>query len=139
MVFKGGGNAGGADSTAAPPSVQADSGRRTQTLANRDTGTVRNPAGTTGGPAPVDSAAIDRQLGEIVDLVDPATIRRRAGAIYGNERAPKTLRAQAGFMVAQAFFQQQRSDEACRWTDSALRLTPANETYLRFKRDQRCT
>ncbi|HYT84275.1 MAG TPA: hypothetical protein VEK86_12525 [Gemmatimonadales bacterium] len=74
-----------------------------------------------------------------MDLVDPATIRRRAGAIYGNERAPKTLRAQAGFMVAQAFFQQQRSDEACRWTDSALRLTPANETYLRFKRDQRCT
>jgi len=89
-------------------------------------------------PAPIDSAAIDRELGAILDIVDPQTIRLRATPIYNNERAPKTLRAQAGFMVAQAFFQEQRSDEACRWTGLALRLTPANETYLRFKRDQRC-
>jgi serine/threonine-protein kinase len=137
----GSGNTGRPDSSATvsqntaanPTNPQPDSGRRTRTLANRDTGTHRGLS-----PSPVDSVAIDRQLTEIVDLVDPETIRRRATAIYGNERAPKTLRAQAGFMVAQAFFQEQRSDEACRWTAFALRLTPANENYLKFKRDQRC-
>jgi eukaryotic-like serine/threonine-protein kinase len=145
-LFGGGGGGGGngtqpdtrgvsRDTAASPTNAQTgDSGRRMQTLANRETGTRTPP-----GQRPVDSVAIDRQLAEIIDVVDPATIRLRATAIYDNERAPTTLRAQAGFMVAQAFFQQQRSDEACRWTDLALRLTPANENYLKFKRDQRCS
>ena len=143
----GGGGAGGNGNTGRPDSSGAvaqntDSGRRTQTLANRDTGARRNPGGGGAVPTPIDSAAIDRQLNDILDLVlDPqtrATGRVRATAIYDNERAPKTQRAAAAFMVAQAFFQEQRSDEACRWNGLALRLAPANETYMKFQRDQRC-
>jgi serine/threonine-protein kinase len=139
-LLGGGGGTGTPADTAANQS--RDSGTRTQTLANRDTGTHRNPGGRTGGPAPIDSAAIDRQLSDILDLVlDPQTIgagRVRASAIYDNERAPTTLRAQAAFMVAQAFLQEGRSDEACRWNGLALRLTPAKDTYVNFRRDQRC-
>jgi len=142
----GGGGAGGNGNTGRPDSSGAvaqntDSGRRTQTLANRDTGARRNLGGGA-VPTPIDSAAIDRQLNDILDLVlDPqtrATGRVRATAIYDNERAPKAQRAAAAFMVAQAFFQEQRSDEACRWNGLALRLAPANETYMTFQRDQRC-
>jgi serine/threonine-protein kinase len=99
------------------------------TLANRD-----RPG--------VDSAAIDRELGKILDLVlDPQTIgtgRVRATAIYDNERAPATLRAQAAFMVAQAFLQESRADQACRWNGLALRLAPTKATYVKFKTDQGC-
>lgn len=90
-----------------------------------------------------DSATIDKQLGDVLELVlDPQTAgtgRIQATAIYDNERAPVTLRAQAAFMVAQGFFVESRTDEACRWNGLALRLKPNNPTYLKFKRDQGCT
>ncbi len=107
------------------------------TLANRDTGRrVASP------PTAIDSSAIDKQLDDILDLVlDPNTIatgRSQATAIYDNERVPHTLRAQAAFMVAQAFFQESRTDQACRWNGLALRLAPARESYVKFKREQGC-
>jgi hypothetical protein len=99
------------------------------TLANRD-----RPG--------IDSAALDRELGDILDLVlDPQTLdsgRIRATAIYDKERAPATLRAQAAFMVAQAFLQESRADQACSWNGRALRLAPSKATYLKFKNDQGC-
>ena len=128
----------------------ADSSRAVQDTAkpggDRETaGTLPKPESTAhrgGNPAPTDSAAFDRQLGDILELVlDPQTLaagRLRATAIYDNERAPRTLRAQAAFMVAQAFLQEGRSDQACAWNASALRLTPASQTYLTFRRDQGC-
>jgi len=89
-----------------------------------------------------DSATIDKQLGDVLELVlDPQTAgtgRIQATAIYDNERAPVTLRAQAAFMVAQGFFVESRTDEACRWNGLALVLRPNNATYLRFKSDQGC-
>jgi len=48
------------------------------------------------------------------------------------------LRAQAAFMVANAYFIERRNNEACRWNALALGLAPANESYLKFKRDQDC-
>ena len=89
-----------------------------------------------------DSAAIDRQLSDALDLVvDPKTLatgRMQATTIYDNERNPVTLRAQAAFMVAQAFFQESRTDQACNWNAKALQLKPENSNYLKFKRDQSC-
>jgi len=111
------------DTAPNPTNAQTeDSGRRLQT--------------------PVDSVAIDRQLNDILELVlDPQTIgtgRLQATAIYDNARAPVTLRAQAAFMVTQAFLQEGRADQACRWNGRALALAPRNEQYLKFKRDQGC-
>jgi serine/threonine-protein kinase len=143
-----GGNNNQPESSAAVPQDTAGNGATRQnsdsqkghavtTLANRDPGT-----GTVPRRPSVDSAAIDRQLDSILDLVlDPQTIgtgRSRATAIYDNERVPSTLRAQAAFMVAQAFFQESRTDQACRWNGFALRLAPARESYLKFKREQGC-
>jgi len=104
-------------------------------------GTLPPPAPPTAARTP-DSATIDRQLGDIIELVlDPqtrATGRMRAGDIYDNTRIPLTLRAQAAFMVAQAFFQESRTDQACDWNARALHLKPDNSNYLKFKRDQGC-
>ena len=90
----------------------------------------------------VDSAAIDRQLGDVMERVlDPqtsATGRDQATAIYNNNGVPPILRAQAAFMVAQAFLLDGKNAEACRWNGLALNLRPTNPPYQKFKRDQRC-
>ncbi len=109
-----------------------------------DTTAPRPPADQhrVGAAARVDSAAVDRDLGRILDLVlDPVTAadgRRRATAYYDNSDVPTRLRGQAAFMNANAYFIERRNDEACRWNGRALTLAPANETYLKFKRDQGC-
>jgi hypothetical protein len=41
-------------------------------------------------------------------------------------------------MITQAFLQEGRAEQACRWNGLALALAPRNEQYLKFKRDQRC-
>ncbi len=129
-----------------------------KTVANSDTAKtpvtrIANPGRQNGrdsvkstplsNPNPVDSAGIDRQLGQILDLVlDPQTLgtgRLRATTIYDNDRVPTTLRAQAAFMVSQAFFQESRLADACSWNSRALHLKPSNETYLKFQREQGCT
>jgi len=123
-----------------------------QTTPQNNGGAVRQAGGTLPPPAPPaappaaprtpDSATIDRQLGDIIELVlDPqtrATGRMRASDIYDNTRIPATLRAQAAFVVAQAFFQESRTDQACDWNARALQLKPDNSNYLKFKRDQGC-
>jgi hypothetical protein len=89
-----------------------------------------------------DSATYSKRLDDVLELVlDPKTAgtgRIQATAVYDDERAPATLRAQAAFMVAQAFFVESRADQACTWNARALTLKPQNETYLKFKRDQAC-
>src|SRR5216110_950813 len=103
----------------------------TQTTPQNGGTAVRHAGGTVPPAAPPpaalkvpDSAAIDRQLSDVLELVlDPKTLatgRMQATAIYDNERNPVTLRAQAAFMVAQAFFQESRNDQACTWNGKAL-------------------
>ena len=122
---------------------------RSQTTPQNGGTAVRHTGGTLPPAAPPpaashvpDSAAIDRQLGDVLELVlDPKTLstgRMQATVIYDNERNPLTLRAQAAFMVAQAFFQESRNDQACAWNAKALQLKPENGNYLKFKRDQSC-
>ncbi len=123
---------------------------RTQTTPPSGGTAVRHAGGNLPAPPPAppaaanrpDSAAIDRQLSDVLQLVlDPKTLatgRMQATAIYANDRNPATLRAQAAFMVAQAFFQESRTDQACAWNAKALLLKPENSNYLKFKRDQSC-
>jgi hypothetical protein len=136
IALSGGNKAGGT-----PP----DSAVAQDTASNRPT--PQNSGGAPPAALPsaargADSATIDKQLDDVLELVlDPQTAgtgRIQATAIYDNERAPVTLRAQAAFMVAQAFFLESRADQACRWNALALRLSPSNAAYLKFNRDQGC-
>ena len=87
----------------------------------------------------VDSSAVDSALGRIVDLVVSPTKaaegRRRAKIIYDDHRVPTRLRAQAAFMMANAYFIERRKDDACSWRSLALGLAPGNEVYLTFQRE----
>ena len=104
---------------------------------------VGNVPPSGGGGNNVDSATVDKDLGIIMDLVyepqSAAEGRRRAQAHYDNRAVPQTLRGQAAFMVSQSYFIEKRFEEACRWNGLALALSPANETYLKFKREQGCS
>ena len=109
---------------------------------------VRQAGGTLPPAAPPaaarrpDSATYSKRLDDVLELVlDPQTAgtgRIQASAVYDDEHAPATLRAQAAFMVAQAFFVESRTDQACAWNARALAMKPQNGTYLKFKRDQAC-
>ena len=97
------------------------------------------PPAAASGP---DSATVDKRLGNLIEVVLDSTTRTKgrnqAAAIYGDVRIPATLRAQAAFMVAQAFFQDSQTEQACDWNARALQLKPSNGRYLQFKRDQSC-
>jgi eukaryotic-like serine/threonine-protein kinase len=125
-----------------------DSGTRQSggitTRTSRDS-SARRPAPPPAPPASArapDSAQLDKRLGDLIELVLDSTTRSSARGeatnIYDNERAPVTLRAQAAFMVAQAYLQDLRTDRACEWNDRALHLKPGNTNYLKFQRDQAC-
>ncbi|MGE5803141.1 MAG: serine/threonine-protein kinase [Gemmatimonadota bacterium] len=159
VVLAGGGAwvvlSGGTKADGTPPdSLPAVSHDTAQFAGRSDTTTRGNRQGgqTTAPTAPAiappsaargpDSAAIDRQLDDVMELVlDPQTAgsgRIQATTIYDRTDAPATLRAQAAFMVAQAFFVESRLDQACQWNGRALQLKPLNATYLKFQRDQGC-
>src|SRR5437016_209358 len=111
----------------------------TQTTPQNGGRAVRQVGGASRAP---DSATYSKRLDDVLQLVlDPHTAgtgRIQATAVYDDDRAPATLRAQAAFMVAQAFFVESGTDQACAWNARALRLKPQNEVYLKFKRDQAC-
>ncbi len=111
----------------------------TQTTPQNGGRAVRQIGGASRAP---DSATYSKRLDDVLALVlDPHTAgtgRIQATAVYDDDRAPATLRAQAAFMVAQAFFVESRTDQACAWNARALHLKPQNEVYLKFKRDQAC-
>jgi len=131
---------GGSKASGMPPdsAVSPDTANPRSTPQNGP-GVPAAPPSAARGP---DSASIDRQLGDVMELVlDPQTAGRgriQATTIYDRTDAPATLRAQAAFMVAQAFFVESRLDQACEWNRRALRLKPLNATYLTFQRDQGC-
>ncbi len=144
MALNGGSKANPNDvahDTAGTQTTLQDGGRPVRQAGGTLPPTAPPPAPPAASRAP-DSATIVRQLGDIIELVlDPqtrATGRMRASHIYDNTRAPATLRAQAAFVVAQAFFQESRTDQACNWNSRALQLKPDNSNYLKFKRDQAC-
>ncbi len=122
------------------PSVARDTAG-TQTTPQNGGRALRQVGGAAASRAP-DSATYSKRLDDVLALVlDPQTAgtgRIQATAVYDDDRAPATLRAQAAFMVAQAFFVESRTDQACAWNARALRLKPQNEVYLKFKRDQAC-
>jgi protein kinase-like protein len=103
---------------------------------------VRKPPGGARPAAPLDSSAADSTLGRVLELVlDSATAadgRQQATRLYGNPAVPKRLRAQAAFIVANAYFMERRKSDACSWNGRALGLAPGNEIYLKFQRDQDC-
>src|SRR6266545_5150174 len=122
-VLGGGRQTGGA---ARPDTATRVAGGNPVEAAARLPAATPPPAGQRIATAPqhVDSAAVDRDLGSIVELVlDPATAedgRRRATMYYNNSDVPTRLRAQAAFMVAQGFFIERHNEEACRWNGLAL-------------------
>jgi serine/threonine-protein kinase len=146
MALRGGANTNGTPRPADSGAVARDTGRfaapaDTAARGTRRGGQVSPPAAPPASRAP-DSAVISRRLDDVLERVlDPQTAgagRVEATAIYDDVKVPATLRAQAAFMVAQAFFIEARTDEACRWNESALQLKPDNGVYLKFKRDQSC-
>jgi hypothetical protein len=108
----------------------------------RQAGGALPPAAPPGASRVPDSATYSKRLSDVLELVlDPQTAgtgRIQATAVYDDERAPAKVRAQAAFIVAQAFFVESRTDQACDWNARALRLKPQNEVYLKFKHDQAC-
>ena len=64
--------------------------------------------------------------------------RQKALGYYDNPDVPRNLRAQAAFVVAQSYFLEQRTTDACRYNGIALGLAPSNEQYQKFKQDQSC-
>ncbi len=145
VALNGGSKTGGGGRSPAESTRVSRDTAATQTT--RQTGNVQR-SGRQPGPVAnkerpaVDSAAIDRQLDNVMELVlhpqTSGTGRDQATAIYNNNGAPPTLRAQAAFMVAQAFLLDGKTAEACRWNGLALNLRPTNSPYLQFKRDQGC-
>jgi hypothetical protein len=162
VLSRGGASAAGADSTrtASQTAVTGDTAHRApqrdhvapptgtvtdrtnprEQTANRAGGTT-TPASTSAPPrAKVDSAAIDRQLGAVIDSIgDPATnasVRQKVQAYYDNPDVPISLRASAAFTIAQTYFVEQRLDQACSWNTLALRLAPSNATYQKFARER---
>ena len=137
----GGGGARRADSTTRVSRDTAATQSTRQTGNVQRSGRQPGPVANKERPA-VDSAAIDRQLDSVMELVlhpqTSGTGRDQATAIYNNNGVPPTLRAQAAFMVAQAFLLDGKNAEACRWNGLALNLRPTNPPYQKFKRDQRC-
>jgi len=141
------GGAGGGGGARCADSTTRVSRDTAATQSTRQTGNVQR-SGRQPGPVAnkerpaVDSAAIDRQLDSVMELVlhpqTSGTGRDQATAIYNNNGVPPTLRAQAAFMVAQAFLLDGKNAEACRWNGLALNLRPTNPPYQQFKRDQRC-
>ena len=111
---------------------QPDSGRRTP---DSSRSTVTRPR--------VDSAAIDRELGDMIIILDDVAqrprLRSRTQAIYENTDVPKHLRADAAFTLANLYLQDQRVQESCRWLSNAVRLEPNNQNYRQFQSDRGCT
>ena len=137
----GGGGARPADSTTRVSRDTAATQTTRQTGNVQRSGRQPGPVANKERPA-VDSAAIDRQLDNVMELVlhpqTSGTGRDQATAIYNKNGVPPILRAQAAFMVAQAFLLDGKNAEACRWNGLALNLRPTNPPYQQFKRDQRC-
>ncbi len=152
IVLLGGGGAGvvllwgGAqpDSTATPPDSApvVRPPNRGGTTSPVGTPTRPETSATRSVTVRPDSARISGELGDMIEqITDPGTMgdaRRRAIAIYDTPGVPTNLRAEAAFLVTQAFFQQQNSGQACRWNARALSLDPGNISYRQFQREQRC-
>jgi serine/threonine-protein kinase len=100
----------------------------------------RAPADT---PVAVDTAAINRELGDMIEpLADPAQrprVRNRAQEIYDDVNVPVRFRAEAAFTVANAYLQDQRPNDSCRWSGFALQLQPNNAVYRRYRAEGGCS
>jgi serine/threonine-protein kinase len=91
-----------------------------------------------GAGSAVDSAALEHQLGQLLDrILEPDTrsaARQEAMAIYDNAKAPANLRATAGWYVAQAYLEEGRQSEACQWLANANGQTrPTEPAHQRLR------
>jgi serine/threonine-protein kinase len=129
--------------TAAPPldtmTVRNAEQPRRESAGGRTAGDTTAPAPR---PAAVDSAAIDAELFAMIDRLDDVPgrpgLRRRAQEIYDDTRVPTHLRTEAALTLANLYLQDGRQDDLCRWSRSALRLEPRNETVLQFRTERGC-
>jgi len=131
-----GGNTSGADSTHGVVRSPMDTPKANTPPPRRDSQPV-----VTRAPA-VDSAAIDRELGDMIELIDDAAerprLRGRTQEIYDNAAVPKHLRADAAFTLANLYVQDGRTEDSCRWVGYALRIEPNNPNYRQYHTERGC-
>lgn len=132
----------GAESTATVKPADSTTGG-TQLPPRRGGRTPADTSTTVAHRPAVDSAAIDRELGEMIEpLADAAQrprVRNRAQAIYDDVDVPARLRADAAFTVANAYLLDGKSDDGCRWAGIAARLQPNNATYKQYRTERSCS
>ena len=91
---------------------------------------------------PLDTGAISLELGEMIEQVVDAGrrpgVRSRAQAIYDDTDIPPRLRAEAAFMVANAYLNDSKDNDSCRWAGFAVRLQPANPYYRQYRLERGC-
>jgi serine/threonine-protein kinase len=90
----------------------------------------------------VDSAAVDRELLDMIELIDApgtrAAAMRRAEEIYETADVPRSLRAAAANTLGFGHELNGRNDLACDWYGRAIRLAPDNATYRDFFERMSC-
>ena len=90
----------------------------------------------------MDSTALERELDEVLEAVmDQSTRgrgRQRAQEIYDNTKNPVTVRASAASIAAQAFFDEENTNAACRWIANAVKLAPSNTYYTGIQQRFAC-
>ncbi len=161
VVVSGGGEQApvGADDAGSVPPATPDSGEPT---AGRAGGA---PAETRADPAPqrptrqqqqeaagetdrphvtgiVDSAAVDGELLDMIELIDDRATRagamHRAEEIYDTPNMPPVLRASAASMLGFGHQLDGGTSEACRWLGEAMRLAPDNTGYRNLHQRTGC-
>ncbi|MBI4501833.1 MAG: hypothetical protein HY700_11800 [Gemmatimonadetes bacterium] len=114
-------------------------------VAVRPTGGGNTPpaTGNVANTPTVDSAAIDKELGELLEQVmDESTrskARLRSQEIFDKAANPASQRAEAASYVAQAFLEDGNSSSACRWIGEALKLAPGKRSYTQIQQRLGCS
>ena len=72
---------------------------------------------------------LGRILNEIANPAQRAAARQRAQGFYDDPLVPVTLRARAAAYVAEAYIEEDRMNETCRWYRLASELDPATALY----------
>jgi predicted Ser/Thr protein kinase len=151
MLFKGGNGSGAippdsqlvarrdstvTDRTAPPPATGQDTGRAPALPAPDHQAEQRpTPVETSAAHAapPVDSVAVYRELGELLDRSAEASTRaaalRRALEIYHDAALPVNLRAEGAAIAANGAFEDGDRPRACQLMADARRLMPASRAY----------
>ena len=104
-----------------------------------DTRTTTTPPANGGAleSARIDTAAINLELGKILEATDPdflvrdsiPALRARAIRIYNDVAVPRALRAEAAFLASITYQAVANAEDACRWIDNALAQRPGWSSF----------